>query len=577
MSKINTRSPYFLTYNDANITSAVLDLYIYTGVSVTTMEEVMYSIETDAYNGVVSFEISQLIADYIDVTFDGGFSSNVVWVNYQVTKTISNVASTPETPITRPVFDGMGYFEDGANPQLSDRVLQSNKTIYSYNGNIFNLPIQQDNLDYVDLMYQGEEVGKVVAEAGQNLILYSEQADNAVWSKEYIDVTADDITYPSGGYFGDKLISADTSGVSRQFYINQLVSKASSPLAYTWSCYVKTDERSYVRFGIYDGARTNGAVINFWITGSFFASPVEVGGFTADDWGFTDEGNGWSRVWITVTTDSSNSIRPDVQLLNEQNEQISFAGDGVSGLHIRGMQLQEGALGTYVETTSSIVDSVGGTTYPLREYFTPTTASGDVIRYVSYTNPKKCNTTANYLFEDRNNYLFEDANNYIFDDATEVDAMKITYTDASTETIKIKNISENKHTPYRLTFVNKYGALQSVWMFKRSDLSMSVENENYRGFLYNGSSYSVSEHQYRNYNIKARETISLNSGFYTEDYNEVFRQLLLSERVWIDYKDQILPVNIKSKELSFKTQVNDKLIDYKIDFEFAFDKINNVF
>ena len=159
MSKINIRSPYFLTYNDANITSAVMDLYIYTGASVTTMDEVMYSIETDAYKGVVSFEISQLIADYIDVAFDGDFSSNVVWVNYQVTKTITGVfPSTPETPVTLPVFDGMGYFEDGANPQLSDRVLQSNKTIYSYNGNIFNLPItkslhqiisnQQNNIFY---------------------------------------------------------------------------------------------------------------------------------------------------------------------------------------------------------------------------------------------------------------------------------------------------------------------------------------------------------------------------------------------------------------------------------------------
>ncbi len=46
MSKINTRSPYFLTYNDANITSAVLDLYIYTGASVTTMDEVMYCFGT---------------------------------------------------------------------------------------------------------------------------------------------------------------------------------------------------------------------------------------------------------------------------------------------------------------------------------------------------------------------------------------------------------------------------------------------------------------------------------------------------------------------------------------------------
>ena len=154
MSKINIRSPYFVNIPDAFITSAVLDLYIYTGVSVATMDEVMYSIETDAYNGVVSFEISQLIADYIDVTFDGSFDSNVVWVNYQVTKTIANVPSAAETPVTLPVFDGMGYFEDGANPQLSDRryITITNNTIYAYDNNIFNLPIQQDNLDYIDLM-----------------------------------------------------------------------------------------------------------------------------------------------------------------------------------------------------------------------------------------------------------------------------------------------------------------------------------------------------------------------------------------------------------------------------------------
>ena len=499
-----------------------------------------------------------------------------MWLNYRVTKSILGEVGELQDVQTLPVFDGMGYFEDGANPQLSDRVLQSNKTIYSYNGNIFHLPVQQDDLDYIDLMYQGEEVGKVVTEGGQNLILYSEQADNAVWDNEYIDVTADDIAYPSGGYFGDKLTTTDTLGFSRLFYINQLFSKAASPLTYTFSCYVKNDENDYIRFGIYNEGRTSAAVVNFRISGGVFATPIQAGGFTADDWGFTDEGDGWRRVWMTATTDSSNSIRTEVQLLNN-DENISFVGDGVSGVHVRGMQLQEGALGTYVETTTVVVDNIGGTTYPNRISFTPTTDSGDVIRYISYTNPSGCSSVINYLFEDRDNYLFEDANNYIFDEATDVDAIKITYTDASTETIKIKNIVENKHTPYRLTFINKYGALQSVWMFKRSDLSMSVENENYRGFLYNGSSYSVSEHQYRNYNIKARETISLNSGFYTEDYNEVFRQLLLSERVWIDYKDQILPVNIKSNELSFKTQVNDKLIDYKMDFEFAFDKINNVF
>ena len=576
MAKINTRSPYFLTYVDADITSAVLDLYIYTGNSSTTMDSIMYSLEVEVFNGSVSFEISQLVSDYLDIAFDGSFGSNVVWLNYQVTKSILGVAQTPESVQTLPVFDGYGYFEDGAKPQLSSRILQSNDTIYAYDNNIFNLPIQQDDLDYVDLMYQGEEIGKVVTEAAQNLILYSEQADNLVWDNEYIDVTINDIAYPSGGFFGDKLTAEDTLGFPRLFYINQLFSKASSPLTYTCSFYVKDAEFDNVRFGMYNDARTSAAVINFGISGGSFGSPISAGGFTADNWGFTDEGGGWRRVWITATTDSSNSLRLEVQLLNNSGS-ISFIGDGTSGVYIRGMQLQEGALGTYVETTTSTVTDTSGTTYPLRRLFASTTNSGDVIRYVSYTNPKKCLGVVNYLFEDRNNYLFQDANNYIFNDATEIDAIKVTYTDTSSDTIGVKTISENKHTPYRLTFVNKFGALQSVWMFKRSDVSMSVENENYRGYLYNGSSYSVSEHQYKNYNITARETISLNSGFYTEDYNEVFRQLLLSERVWIDYKDQILPVNIKSKELSFKTQVNDKLIDYGIEFEFAFDKINNVF
>jgi hypothetical protein len=235
------------------------------------------------------------------------------------------------------------------------------------------------------------------------------------------------------------------------------------------------------------------------------------------------------------------------------------------------MQLQEGVLGAYVETTSAIVDDIGGTTYPLREFFTSTTSSTDVIRYIGYT-------VTNYIFQDENNYLFEDLNNFIFsDEADSADAIRITYDDASTKTIKIERRSECKHEPYRITFINKFGALQSVWMFKRSDVSMSVENENYRGFIGSSTGYDISEHQYRNYNVMGKESISLNSGFYTEDMNEVFRQVLLSEKIWIYYNEKILPVNIKSKELSFKTQVNDKLIDYKIDFEFAFDKINNVF
>ena len=162
MSKINTRSPYFINITTPNVTSAVLELYIYTGTQVATMDSVTYSLESDAYNGYVSFEISQLISDYLDVTYSGINTSQVAWVNYQVTEYINDIPVVKDV-VQSVAFDGYGYFEDEVNPQLSDKLLQSNDKIIILDNNSFYIPVQQDNLDYIDLMYQGEEVGKVVA------------------------------------------------------------------------------------------------------------------------------------------------------------------------------------------------------------------------------------------------------------------------------------------------------------------------------------------------------------------------------------------------------------------------------
>jgi hypothetical protein len=545
----------------------VLDLYIYTGTQVATIDSITYSLESDAYNGYVSFEISQLISDHLDIAYSGVSASQVAWVNYRVTEIISNVVGELGDVVQTVAFDGYGYFEDEVNPQLSDKLLQSNDKVVILDNNSFYIPVQQDNLDYIDLMYQGEEVGKVVTEGGQNLILYSEQADNAVWTK--IGATIDVDAIVSGSYFGDKLGTGTSNGSHLLF---QNYTTLGTSQTFTSSFYVKAAEYSKVFIWLSDTASggTGGDVrVHFDTVTKLFSQETILNSYQLVGYNYTDEGDGWFRVSLTVITNTETTLRLLFGVVND-SDLYTFTGDN-GGLYIRGMQLQEGVLGNYVETTSVIVDNTGGTTYPLREFFTSTTSSTDVIRYIGHT-------VTNYIFQDENNYLFEDLNNFIFsDEADSADAIRITYDDASTKTIKIERRSECKHEPYRITFINKFGALQSVWMFKRSDVSMSVENENYRGFIGSSTGYDISEHQYRNYNVMGKESISLNSGFYTEDMNEVFRQVLLSEKIWIYYNEKILPVNIKSKELSFKTQVNDKLIDYKIDFEFAFDKINNVF
>ena len=145
-------------------------------------------------------------------------------------------------------------------------------------------------------------------------------------------------------------------------------------------------------------------------------------------------------------------------------------------------------------------------------------------------------------------------------------------------TISVKTICEPKYTPYKITFVNKYGAYQDLWTFKKSIETFNVTDERYkRNTVVNNSvEYPLYNAQEERYNTNAKQTITLNTGFINEDSNSVIEELFLSENVWIRKDSKTLPVIPTTKSLTFKTSVNDKLANYTIDFDFAFNKINNV-
>ena len=142
--------------------------------------------------------------------------------------------------------------------------------------------------------------------------------------------------------------------------------------------------------------------------------------------------------------------------------------------------------------------------------------------------------------------------------------------------VKIKNIEECKYEPMKLTFENRFGALQDLWFFKRTNKTLSTKKEMFkRNIIVNGA-YNVSNHQEKILTKNGSEKLSLNTGFYPELYNDIFKELQLSEDVWITINNQILPINIESSGVEYKTQLNDKLINYTIDISFAFDTINNI-
>jgi len=342
MEKINIRSPYFIKYTDAVNDYVKLELFIYDGSSVTDRGAATYTLQKTIPVNVATFEVSELIRDYLDVRFSGGYASYMIWVDYRFTP--GTVASGDGAPLAYNVceaYDGYGYFNEGAqtptNQYNEDLALISNDIIYHYVSKALLIPIRRDS-------------------------------------------------------------------------IYTVVSKL----------------------------------------------------------------NGVQQAITNVTDD---------------------------------------------------VDYI------------------DRVQYLSY------NTTT-----------------------TPIDELLID----GTRSIRVELIEECKYEPIKVTFVNKFGALQDIWFFKNNSSSISAKSTDYKSNLMVNDTYSTTSHQNTTLNINGTEKLTINSGFYPESYNEVFKQLLLSEKVWILVDSVTYPVKITSKSLKFKTQLNEKLIEYALDLEFSNDIINNI-
>ncbi len=140
----------------------------------------------------------------------------------------------------------------------------------------------------------------------------------------------------------------------------------------------------------------------------------------------------------------------------------------------------------------------------------------------------------------------------------------------------------------RIVFINKYGVQQDLWFFLKETKTLSRKNENYKTNILtypstnNPATYSISDAPNRIFNTTAKQSFTLSSGYYPQGANNFFEELLLSEHVWIERPNkatgtnEVVPVKVTKSSLAFKTSVNDKLINYTIKFEEAFDYINNI-
>lgn len=185
----------------------------------------------------------------------------------------------------------------------------------------------------------------------RNLLTYSEQFDNAAWTKGNTTITANSIASPDGLTTADTIVENTATAAHNMTEAFAWVAGT----IYTLSIYVKEQSARNFRLGFPTtqfGGVTSAA--NFdTTTGSVLST---FGGVTALS---ESAGNGWFRFSISKAATVTSSGSLDVRLLDGTT--TSYLGDGVSGAYIWGAQLEVGSTPTaYQGVIAAYAPSVNG-------------------------------------------------------------------------------------------------------------------------------------------------------------------------------------------------------------------------
>lgn len=174
-----------------------------------------------------------------------------------------------------------------------------------------------------------------------NMLPYSEDFSNASWAKFRCSITANTtaVPAPSGLYTADKIVE-DTTASNTHAIMGPNIS-VTSGLPYTFSIYVKAAERSYCILEISGTPMGTVAFFNL-ITGtvSGYYSNVNGSRVYANIQTLSD---GWYKLSVTKVAASTGNIQCNFYINNTVNN-VSYTGDGASGLYIWGAQLNQAIL-----------------------------------------------------------------------------------------------------------------------------------------------------------------------------------------------------------------------------------------
>jgi hypothetical protein len=288
-----------------------------------------------------------------------------------------------------------------------------------------------------------------------------------------------------------------------------------------------------------------------------------------------------SSIWVTVATSARQS---DGTIIGSVTSNTYLAQEGYN-------KFKEGVNYTtepIAMLSSTYIQNHKGSTITIP-------VNAERVTQVEWRNGTSVRETDTFTDNGNQNQKIQFA---LFTAGTFLDNALITYDSGSTTTITLEQVEECKYPVNKITFVNRWGALQDLFFFKKSTESLDATRENFNASIFEAravqlepgeepgddcqetltfNTYSTTAHAKKTFNANATESIVLNTGFVNELMNPYFEELMVSEYIWLtDSSANIYPVNLKESSFTKKTSLNDRLINYTMSFEKSFSLVNNI-
>ena len=551
MSLIYTRSPFFIQSTSGD--STIVSLYVWNGNSSSVPSSAQYTLtKTHNSSGKATFEVSELIRDYVDQSFNGDYVTEAVWVYISMSVSSGGGGGTVSSDkylATDGYIDEdfVQYWSSNSDNNLkSDEVLMSNDYISVPEDTTAVIPTKDADMA---VFYKDGEVKYISELANKNLIDYSE--DFSSWDKTNVSVSEEPIQPPLDGNKASKM---SENSISSEHYAE--IPFAMTSGSYSFSVFAKSDGNRDLRIrpvhiGADQGSTTQ---VNFDLSNGTINSSV-ASHATAH---IRDFGGGWYRCVLNITvTGTITSSAHRLQL--SANGNYVYTGDGSIGIYLWGAQVEKSNNAT--EYNASDSSSSGAINYATSAGQSASTFYARVIRTGGTIIDENCS-------DDIMEYVSE----------LDIDEAHVIKSDGKVEVISVETLPCNKYENVRLTFVNKFGALQDIHFSAKTTESMSAKGSSYNSinFDYDNLSNNYGSHSVRDFNKNATVRHTLNTDYLHESYSEVFRQLVVSEEVWMEHKGNVRPVNVTTNSLQKKTHANNGLVQFTVSVKESHSLINNI-